>query len=179
MATSTRVSIEEYLNTSYRPDVEYIDGELRPKNSTLEVDPMAQWAHAHLQALISAWFVQHQDEWGVLAGVEARTRIRTSAYRLPDVVLVKAAPERGTITEAPFIVIEILSPGDTYSETQRRARDYQEMGVENIWLIDPDTRTARVCKGENWTETTRFIINDNPIYLDVIALFARLDRNRA
>ncbi len=31
MAT-TKVSLEEYLNTSYRPDVEYIDGELQERN---------------------------------------------------------------------------------------------------------------------------------------------------
>ncbi len=27
MATTTHVSVEEYLRTSYRPDMEYIDGE--------------------------------------------------------------------------------------------------------------------------------------------------------
>jgi hypothetical protein len=50
------------------------------------------------------------------------------------------------------------------------------MGIENIWLIDPETRTARVCRGENWTETTRFTVADSPVYLDVAAPFARLDK---
>lgn len=176
MATSTRVSIEEYLNTSYRPDVEYIDGELRPKNSTMEVDPMVQWVHSQLQALIAAWFVQHDDEWGVQVGVEARTRITVSSVRLPDVVVVLAGQYPQTLVEPPLIVIEILSPDDAYSEVQRRARDYAGLYVQNIWIIDPETRTARVCKGGNWTETTRFEVDRSPIFLDVTALFARLDK---
>jgi hypothetical protein len=53
------------------------------------------------------------------------------------------------------------------------------MGVENIWLIDPDTRTARACRGESWTETTRFAVEGTPIYLDVTALFARLHKHPA
>jgi len=32
MATSTQVSLGEYMSTSYRPDREYIDGELRERN---------------------------------------------------------------------------------------------------------------------------------------------------
>ena len=32
MATSTHISIAEYLSTVYRPDREYIDGELIKKN---------------------------------------------------------------------------------------------------------------------------------------------------
>ncbi len=169
MAAATHVSLEEYLNTSYRPDVEYIDGELKEK-------PLPTWEHARLQIMIGAWFDSHEDEWGILAGSEARTQVLASRVRLPDVVVVEARSQPATLVEAPRIVIEILSASDSYAETERRARDYQIMGVENIWLIDPETRTARVCKGENWTETTRFVVADSPIYLDIAAMFARLDR---
>lgn len=169
MAASTGVSLEEYLNTSYRPDVEYIDGQLKEK-------PVPTWEHSRLQIMIGAWFDAHENEWGVLAGSEARTQVFSSRVRLPDVVVVPAGPHPLMLVEAPLIVVEILSPDDTYAETQRRARDYQDMGVENIWLIDPDTRTARVCKGQNWTETTRFAVQNSAIYLDVEALFARLDK---
>ena len=137
MATSPLVSVQDYLNNHYRPDVEYIDGELRPKNSTLEKDPLVAWAHGRLQNFISSWFDRHEDEWGVLVAVEVRTRISPSIYRLPDIVVVRSAPEGSIITEAPLIVVEILSPRDTYTETRRRAREYAHMGVQNIWLIDP------------------------------------------
>jgi Uma2 family endonuclease len=92
------------------------------------------------------------------------------------VVVVAAAAHPETLVDPPLIVIEVLSPGDSYTEIERRAQDYRRMGVPNIWLIDPDTRTARVCGVDAWTETPRFTVNDSPIYLDVTALFARLDK---
>jgi hypothetical protein len=41
MATSVLISIEEHLNTSYRPDRESIDGEVVERN-------MGKWQHARL-----------------------------------------------------------------------------------------------------------------------------------
>ncbi|MBV8629995.1 MAG: hypothetical protein JOZ83_03670 [Silvibacterium sp.] len=49
MATPTQISIEEYLNTSYRPDREYVDAEVRERN-------VGKWEHARVQALLAVWF---------------------------------------------------------------------------------------------------------------------------
>jgi Uma2 family endonuclease len=172
MAASALVTIEQYLNTIYRPDVEFIDGELREK-------PVVQWVHGRLQMLIGIWFGAHEDEWKVLVGAEVRTQVSASRVRLPDVVVVAAGPQPGVLTAPPLIVIEILSPDDRYTETERRAQDYRRMGVSNIWLIDPETRTARVCGENAWVETTRFTVDGSEIYLDVAALFAQLDRHES
>jgi hypothetical protein len=32
MANATQISVTEYLQTSYRPDREYVDGEVRERN---------------------------------------------------------------------------------------------------------------------------------------------------
>jgi hypothetical protein len=42
MERSTLISVEEYLNTSYRPDREYIDGALLERN-------VGERAHSRLQ----------------------------------------------------------------------------------------------------------------------------------
>ena len=52
------------------------------------------------------------------------------------------------------------------------------MGVPNIWLIDPETRTARVCMGNDWIGTRRFEVAGTGIYMDVDELFLRLDKSR-
>jgi len=39
MATQVRISLQEYLATSWRPDREYIDGEVRERN-------VGKWEHA-------------------------------------------------------------------------------------------------------------------------------------
>ena len=153
-----------------RPDVEYIDGELKEK-------PSVQWAHGRLQILIGQWFGRFENEWGVRVAAEVRTQVSFSRVRLPDIVVVKAGTQKQTRVDPPLVVIEILSPADSYADTERRARDYQRMGIQNIWLINPETRTARACQGENWTETTCFRIESSPIFLEVDALFSRLDED--
>jgi Uma2 family endonuclease len=169
MAASTLVTLEQYLSTSYRPDVEFIDGELKER-------PVVQWAHGRLQILIGNWFGAHEDDWGVIVAAEIRTKVSASRVRLPDIVVVPAGPQPGMLVEPPLIVIEILSPDDTYTETERRAQDYRRMGIENIWLIDPESRTARICREDAWVETMRFAVEGSVIYLDVAALFAQLDK---
>jgi hypothetical protein len=48
MAT-TKVSVQEYLNTAYRLDVEYIDGELQEKNA-------GKIEHARMILAVLMWF---------------------------------------------------------------------------------------------------------------------------
>jgi Uma2 family endonuclease len=173
VATTSLLSIDEYLHTSYRPDVEFIDGELKER-------PVVMYVHGEIQSAISMWFGNHKKEWSVVVAVEARTRVSPTRVRLPDVIvdhLVNGPRRRreGTANDPPLIVIEVLSERDTYAETQRLARDYQQMGIQNIWLIEPETRTGRFCKENAWIETRRFEAAGTPIYLDLDWLFSQLD----
>jgi Uma2 family endonuclease len=170
VATTTLISIDDYLgNTRLNPDVEYIDGELKER-------PVAFTPHGLVQSLLSGWFFSHEDEWLIRAAVEVRTRVSPTRVRLPDVVVDRAYKWPAVLTEPPLIVIEVLSPYDSYAETQRLAGDYQNMGVPNIWLIDPETRTGRVCEGAVWRETRRFEVEGRGIYLELDWLFERPDR---
>ncbi len=167
MATSVQIPIAEYLETSYRPDREYIDGEIVERN-------LGSWEHGRVQMLLAAWFVQNEPSFGVIGATEWRTRVAETRIRIPDLVLVKQGPQTRVLATAPVLVVEILSPEDTYTETQRRAGDYQRMGVETIWIIDSETRTGRVCTGDTWTQATRLEVPGTPIYVELDTLFARL-----
>jgi len=171
MATPTQVSIEEYLNTSYRPDREYVDGEVRERN-------VGKWEHARVQALLAAWFLQHESKWGVMTSTEQRTRTSSSRVRVPDLIVVVAGPQPPVIIAPPLLVVEILSPDDTYSETEDRSRDYMNMGVETVWLIDPKTRTGRMCVSNVWTSAPRLEVPGTSIYVELAELFSFLDKPR-
>jgi Uma2 family endonuclease len=168
MATSIQIPIAEYLDTVYRPDREYVQGEIIEKN-------MGKWEHSRIQLVLGAWFFQHEREWQISAATEWRTRTAVDTVRIPDVVVVSRGPQPAVLTTAPLLVVEILSPGDSYADTQRRANDYLAMGVQTIWIIDPETRTARICAGATWTQTARLEVPGTPIYADVTALFAALN----
>ena len=170
MATSVLIPIDQYLNTSYRPDREYIDGEVVERK-------MGKWEHSRLQALLTGWFIQHEREWSVQTATEWRTQVSSTRVRLPDVLLVRRVPQPEILLTPPILVVEILSPDDTYSDTQKRADDYLRMGVKTIWIIDPATRTGRVCFGAGWVEATRLEIAGTPIHVELAALFASLEQS--
>jgi Uma2 family endonuclease len=168
MATSVLVPIAEYLETVYRPDREYIDGEIVERN-------MGEWEHSRIQVLLGAWFVQNESAWRVQAATEWRTRVSESRVRIPDIVLVANGPQPQVLTRPAILVVEILSPSDTYADTESRARDYQAMGVQTIWIIDPETRTGRICTGDSWTQSARLEVPGTPIHVELPTLFAALD----
>jgi Uma2 family endonuclease len=167
MAAQTQLSLAEYLQTSYRPDREYVDGEVKERN-------VGKWEHARLQAMVAAWFFQHEEEWGVLVSTEQRTRVAAARVRIPDLVVVAAALQPAVLAEPPLLVIEILSPDDTYSDMEERARDYQQMGVQTVWIIDPSTRSGRMCIGADWLAAERLEVPGTPIFVELTPLFSKL-----
>jgi hypothetical protein len=86
MATSTRLSLLEYMKTSYRPDKEYVDGELVQRN-------VGRWEHARLQALLAAWLLSQEKTWLVKVATEQRVQVSTTRVRIPDVMLVSRGPQ--------------------------------------------------------------------------------------
>jgi Uma2 family endonuclease len=170
MATSTRLSLSQYLNTSYRPDREFIDGDLLARN-------VGKWEHARLQALLASWFRSQEKSWSVKVATEQRLQVSASRVRIPDVMLVSRGPQPEIIIDPPVLVVEILSPDDTYTETQSRAADYLCMGVPCVWIIDPTSRTGRQCIGEAWTAAEKLTVPGTNIQIDLLELFANLDED--
>jgi Uma2 family endonuclease len=167
MATALHISLSEYLATSYRPDREYVEGEIRERN-------VGKWEHARVQWLLAAWFFIHEKEWGIIGSTEQRVRVSQERIRVPDIVVLAAGPQPDVLTDPPLLVIEILSPDDTYSDTQERAQEYRAMGVEVAWIIDPKTRSGRMCSGADWVESSRLEVKGMPLYVDLPSIFTQL-----
>jgi Uma2 family endonuclease len=167
MATSTRLSLFEYLKTSYRSDREYVDGELVERN-------VGKWEHARLQALLASWFHSQEKSWSVKVDTEQRLQVSPTRVRIPDLLLVSRGPQPEVIVNPPVLVVEILSPDDTYTETQSRAADYLRMGVPCVWIIDPTSRTGRQCIGDVWTAADTLEVPGTNIRVSLLRLFADL-----
>jgi Uma2 family endonuclease len=169
--SATAVSIEEYLRTSYCPDVEYVDGQLKEK-------PVVGFPHGETQTILGVWFRAHRKEWGIRVAVEVRTRVMAERVRLPDIIVVTDQERStGAIDNPPLIAIEVLSPTDTYAELKNRAADLTAMGTENVWLIDPQMRTAEVWHSNAWQQHAGRILQavNSPMHIDLDWLWAELD----
>jgi Uma2 family endonuclease len=171
MASATQIPVSEYLDTSFRPDREYIDGEVRECNVGRE--------HARIQWLLAGWFLNHEAAWDVIGSTEQRVRVSSTRIRVPDLVLLRPGPQPDVLTEPPLLVIEILSPDDRYSDLQERCQDYLQMGVETVWIVDPKTRSGRMCSGPEWIAATRLEIAGSPIHVVLDELFAQIERPAA
>jgi Uma2 family endonuclease len=167
MATISHIPLHQYLDIVYRPDREYVDGEIRERN-------VGKWEHARVQWLLAHWFCIHEKEWGITGSTEQRVQVSRSRVRVPDLVVLTAGPQPDVLTDPPLRVIEILSPDDTWSDTQDRAQDYRKMGVEALWIVDPKTRTGRMCSGAEWIESSRLEVRGTPLYVDLPEIFSQL-----
>lgn len=138
MAVGTQVSVEEYLNTSYEPDMEYVDGELVEINVG---DPL----HSQVQSNVVYFLRLKYPNIKVLP--EVRSRTTDTRFRLPDVAVTLRRQQGRFITEAPFIAIEILSEDDRVSRLIEKLKEYAAMGVPNIWVFDPRLKQMFVFQG--------------------------------
>jgi Uma2 family endonuclease len=168
MATAAHISLLEYMQAHYRPDREFVDGELLERN-------VGKWEHARIQALLASWFHSQEKTWSVKVATEQRVQVSSTRVRIPDVMLVPRGPQPEIIVDPPILIVEILSPDDTYTDTQIRSADYLDMGASAVWIIDPGSRTGRQCVGSSWVARERLEVPGTAIWINLLQLFSDLD----
>lgn len=131
MGVATLISLEEYLSTSYRPDRDYLEGEVIERN-------VGKRKHGCAQAEIAAWFIARKLQLHLQPLTELRLQVTPTRVRIPDLVVAQTPiPDEEVFTHPPYLCIEIMSPDDTMANLQDRLDDYLAFGVPNIWVIDP------------------------------------------
>lgn len=136
MSSATLVTVQEYLATCFRPDREYVDGEIQERN-------LGEQPHSRAQILLAAFLVQREAKWGIRALTEQRIQVSASRFRVPDVCVLHASASRDAIIqEAPILCVEILSSEDRVSRLNEKLRDYFQMGVRYVWVLDPQAKRA-------------------------------------
>jgi Uma2 family endonuclease len=137
----THVPVEVYLNSSYEPDAEYVDG-------AIEERPMGEFDHSSWQHAIELWFAQRAKEWGIRVRPELRIQVSRGNFRVPDVtVLDRNLAIEQVITHPPLAVFEVLSPEDTVTRMMTKLDDYERMGIQTILILDPNGKHFRYSEG--------------------------------
>jgi hypothetical protein len=81
MSTAVHISLEEYLNTDYEPDCDYVDGAIEERN-------VGKNRHSRTQGLLTIWLGSREKEHGYKVMVEQRVKVSRSRVRIPDICLV-------------------------------------------------------------------------------------------
>ena len=137
-STATLVSVDEYLNTRYEPDMDFVDGALVSRNVGTQL-------HSLLQGILADHFRQYRKSHRIKVFPEARLLVDTASrrHRIPDVLVLQSPHRKGNVVvDVPAIVVEIKSPEDTFDDIVSRCFDYEKLGVGNILVMDPDHKRA-------------------------------------
>jgi Uma2 family endonuclease len=109
--------------------------------------------HGWLAVRLAARLAEHVERLGlgsVLVEAGYVLRRGPDTVRGPDVSFISASrlpPERlpeHFIVGTPDLAIEILSPGDRWSEVEEKIADYLGAGTRLIWVVDPGARRVIV-----------------------------------
>ena len=108
------------------------------------------WIAGKIYRALSS-FVERHGLGIVLMEAGFRLADEPLTLRGPDVAFVAAArvPAQlpaGFLATAPDLAIEVLSPSNRARTINERIRDYFEAGTDEVWIIQPKTRTAVVHK---------------------------------
>jgi Uma2 family endonuclease len=160
-------SIEEYLNTSYHPDREFVEGLIVERN-------LGEKTHSAAQAQVIGYFATNAGELGTKVYPGVRVQVSPTRIRVPDVTIIKKSQFQGEIfTSPPHLCIEILSKDDTLEGMQEKINDYLRFGIPYIWIIDPRLRKGYIATKAGLVETEFGVLetSDPKIRLPVAELF--------
>jgi Uma2 family endonuclease len=156
MATTDQITTaKQLLETPNRGPCELVRGELA------KMTP-AGFEHGRIVGLICTKLGSYVERrrLGIVMGAESGFQLARDpdTVRAPDVAFlqtdrVPGSREVGFFQGAPDLAVEVLSPSDRASQTLAKVRDWLDAGCRAVWVVDPETRTVTVYRGENRVDT--------------------------
>jgi Uma2 family endonuclease len=144
MSTKVLMDASVYLHTSFDgSDCDYLDGEIATRN----------WndiPHGDTQGSLLSLLHRLRPTLGIRVLPEIRIQISPARYRVADLAVWRDDNiGTGIPTIAPFLVVEILSPEDRMVRMLPKIQEYLSIGVEWIWIVDPQEQSALLYSQQN------------------------------
>lgn len=153
--TSSKITLEQFLNLPEKDEsYELLDGEAIKKMSP-------KFFHSSLTTVfwveLSGWCGERgrvRVEWSVILKRRGKDWVP-----VPDLLYVSydhlAADwrEDAPCPVLPELVIEIVSPDQTFNQLAQKATDYLSAGVERVWVVYSPMRSITVFFGDRPPET--------------------------
>ena len=145
MATTSKIlTYEEWLALPEVEGVEeVVNGEIvkMPPNKVIHADIVENLADL-LKSQVDRRTVQVRvSTFGL---VIRRDPITT---RVPDIAVFirsNVIAQDGYIHSAPELVVEVLSPANTRAERAGKLRDYESLGVPEVWVVSSEAQTVEI-----------------------------------
>lgn len=145
------------------------DGIEEVVNGEIRIMPPPKWKHSevidNLANLLGSQINRTEIKIKISAFglVIRRTPLTT---RVPDLAMfieTNIVEQDGYIHSPPELVAEVLSPANTRSERAEKLRDYEEIGVPEVWVLSPEARTAEVLRLEKGKLRTVLVVSEGEL----------------
>lgn len=134
MATNTLISRDQYLRTSFEGlEPDYVDGELVER-------PMPNYIHGRIQVRLSDAFKLWEDRQQLFRASEIRLQVAPERFRIVDFAVFASEQVELIPSDPPYAIVEIVSPDDKYDDLMSKLADYEQGGVEFVFVADPPVR---------------------------------------
>ncbi len=169
-AATSHLSLEEFhrLYDGVKPYHEYWFGEAVPK-------PLATSLHGVVQFVLMV--LLRARGWYVAS--EVTLKLIADAEPIPDVVAGREKVQLPYPTKPMELCIEIRSPQDSLKRLFRKGNYYLDWGVRNVWIIDPEARTAWIMTAEHpdaiWIHPDGSLTAEQDTTVSLPELFAEVD----
>ncbi|WP_246556278.1 Uma2 family endonuclease [Desulfonema magnum] len=116
-------------------------------------------AEAKIAHTLSLFVDQHKLGHVLVGEVGIYIRRNPDTIRGADVIYISAerlsqAKSKSYLDVAPELVVEVLSPGDRWSDVTDKIDEYFSIGVQVVWIADP--RQRQIFEYRSPTQVKRF-----------------------
>lgn len=166
-----RLSIEDFhrFYDGVKPHREYWFGEATSKTVPTSLHGAVQFV---LMLLLRAY------GWNALP--EIALKLSPDAEPIPDVIASRKKIEQPYPTKDFELCIEISAPGDLLKKLFEKGDYYLRRGVQNVWIVDPEARTAWAMTSERpepiWIHPDGSLTADDETVIPLPQLFAEVDK---
>ena len=148
--TQPRITPEEFLVHPDRDLFELVNGQLVEQKMSME----SVWIAGELFRRLAGHVMEHKLGRAYPDGLtyQCFNDLEHDPFllRRPDCTFIR----KGRVTPGQFaaghcrvvpdLIVEVVSPNDTYYDVQQRVHEFRAVGCPLVWVIDPESRTAMV-----------------------------------
>lgn len=150
-----RITAQEFAELGYEEPCELVEGKIIPMAPTF-------WRHGSIEMRVGGAldeFASEHDLGEVMVGeVGVYTHRDPDTVRGADVLFISherlaEATPNDYLDVAPELIVEVLSASNTKQEMRGKIAEYFSIGVERVWIIEPQRRTAQIYRSPDAART--------------------------
>lgn len=178
--TDRLISGEELLRMTDVGRCELVKGEIK------DMPPATGHSHGRLEFRVAQRlgdYLREKDVGEVMVGeVGVYTERNPDSVRAADVLFIsherlEQSQSEGFLDVPPELVVEIMSPNNSWEDMRRKLKEYFDVGVDTVWVVEPSNRAVQVYGGIDDVQTLEegdTLTGDRPLdglSIDVDTLF--------